>query len=90
MNDACDLYPDVPFIHKSRFYTNVDYKSVISQKRDPKNDEYYINVVALHDIAAGTELFAKYGLQYWAKYIAYFKKEDLNILMNSHYENTLF
>ena len=69
INDACDTYDESSEVtkrFKTKYYTNVGFKTVINPNPHPVFGTY-MEVFALYDIPAYTELFARYGEDYWGK-----------------------
>ena len=68
INDACDEYPDCPefpLAARTKYTTNVRFKTTLSTNIHPVIGRYTVKVVAKFDIPRNCELFVKYGLQYW-------------------------
>ena len=89
INDACDYtdreWSDMPTCLKTPYYTNVGFKQMCSRDVHPVVELYTVEVVALCDIdiEPRTELFARYGTDYWNNCQKY---SDVDFLVGDKYE----
>ena len=69
INDACDYtkreWSDIPPSLKTPYYTNVGFQQMCSRYVHPVVQVHTVEVVALCDIEPRTELFTRYGTDYW-------------------------
>jgi SET domain-containing protein len=77
-NDACD-YDGVPDHLQLDRITNIKFRLVIAGSIHPTYQQYYVEMYALEDIKAGSELFVQYGTKYWEDATKYFLGEDHTI-----------
>lgn len=63
-NDACD-YDGVDPLFRTGRVNNIAFRLHIKQNMHPVYNQWYIEMYALQDIPAGSELFVRYGVEYW-------------------------
>ena len=91
-NDACDydgeekgtLCNDLLRLNRK---TNIAFRCRIASDRHEVYQNYYIEMYALDDIPAGSELFVKYGLEYWNRAPRYFRNVDPLIMLGDALEH---
>lgn len=71
VNDACD-YEGVHSDYVTGRKNNINFKTRIEKQKHSTLDQWYIKMYAIVDIPAGSELFVRYGVDFWKR----FRKEQ--------------
>ena len=72
MNDACD-YEGVHSDYVTGRKNNIAFRTRICKHKHSTIDQWYIEMYAIDDISAGSELFVRYGVEFWKR----FRQEQL-------------
>ena len=67
-NDACD-YDGVDQCFRTGRVNNIAFRLTIKNKKHPVYKQWCLEMYALEDISAGSELFVRYGVEFWSNFI---------------------